>query len=193
MHSAAPSPARENITGLILAGGQGRRMAYRNKGLEPYQGIPLLEHVLKRLTTQVSGILISANADLEAYGRYAYPVLSDILKGGEPDCAFWGPLAGIHAGLVHCPTPYLAVSPCDTPNLPLDFVQTLALLGPPAYYVEQPLLCLLPTTLTPTLADFLASGERKVQHWWRSVKQAQAHNPSNQTPIKNINATSDLA
>jgi molybdopterin-guanine dinucleotide biosynthesis protein A len=164
-------------------------MGYRNKGLQEYDGKPLIEHLITRLQPQVSELMISANADLERYARYGYPVLQDTLKDEDE---FWGPLAGIHAGLLHCKTPYLAVTPCDTPFIPLDFVQTLAEMGIPAYYEEQALFCLLPTSLAPELGTYLKSGGRKVHAWWRSLEEVHLYQAAPSTPIKNINHLSDL-
>lgn len=40
---------REQITGLVLAGGRGTRMGGVDKGLQPLHGEPLAAHVLRRL------------------------------------------------------------------------------------------------------------------------------------------------
>ncbi len=112
-------PAPAAITGLILAGGAGRRMGGADKGWVVYQGTPLIESVLARLTPQVDGILISANRTLERYAALGYPVVQD------DSSDFQGPLAGILAGLAACPTPWLQLAPCDTPYFPDDLVHRL--------------------------------------------------------------------
>jgi molybdopterin-guanine dinucleotide biosynthesis protein A len=43
-----------DLTGMVLAGGEGRRMGGRDKGLEPFAGLPLVGHVVKRLEGQVT-------------------------------------------------------------------------------------------------------------------------------------------
>ncbi len=170
--------AREEITGLILAGGQGRRMGGVDKGLQPLDGEPLVRHILRRLAPQVSGVLISANRHPADYAALGAPVLPDTLPG------FPGPLAGWLAGLTHCPTPWLMTVPCDTPRFPLDCVARLAEAagrsgadvawaatweadeaGGPPRLRAQPVFCLLRRTLAPQLAAFIASGERRVGHW----------------------------
>ncbi len=112
-------PAPAAITGLILAGGAGRRMGGADKGWVVYQGTPLIESVLARLAPQVDGILISANRTLERYAALGYPVVQDASSD------FQGPLAGILAGLAACPTPWLQLAPCDTPCFPDDLVRKL--------------------------------------------------------------------
>ena len=52
---------KDGITGVILAGGQGRRMGGVDKGLQNLNGRPLVQWVLARLTPQVDTVLINAN------------------------------------------------------------------------------------------------------------------------------------
>ncbi|MGD8546878.1 MAG: NTP transferase domain-containing protein, partial [Thiohalophilus sp.] len=67
-------PRSKEITGIILAGGLARRMQGQDKGLLPYQGRPLIEHVSERLRPQVARICINTNRHLETYRAYGYPV-----------------------------------------------------------------------------------------------------------------------
>ncbi|MEF9943800.1 MAG: NTP transferase domain-containing protein, partial [Burkholderiaceae bacterium] len=87
------------ITGLILAGGQGRRMGGVDKGLQLLQGRAMVAHVIDRLRPQVGQILINANQNLARYAEFHCPVVSDAIGG------FAGPLAGLHAGLQAATTP----------------------------------------------------------------------------------------
>ena len=80
--------ATEEITGLILCGGRGSRMGGVDKGLQPYQGMPLAMHAMLRLAPQVGQMMINANRNLSAYESMGVPVWPDSL----PD--FAGPLAG---------------------------------------------------------------------------------------------------
>ena len=80
------------VTGIILAGGQGRRMGGVDKGLQPLRGKPMAAWVIERLAPQVDEILVNANQNAEAYARFGYRVVPDSLGG------FAGPLAGLHAG-----------------------------------------------------------------------------------------------
>ena len=99
------------ICGLVLAGGQGRRMGGVDKGLQPLQGRPLMQHVIDRLRPQVGSVLINANQNLALYAEFGCHVVPDRVGG------FAGPLAGLDAGL-H--------APCDSPFLPDDLVTRLA-------------------------------------------------------------------
>jgi molybdopterin-guanine dinucleotide biosynthesis protein A len=162
----------QDITGLILSGGQGLRMGGVDKGLQPWQGEPLVQHALRRLRGQVGPVLISANRNLPAYAALGAPVWSD-LEPGYP-----GPLAGLLAGLAHAHTSYVAAVPCDAPLLPLDLVARLAaaLQANDAeiamaatleagIWRPQPVFCLLRRELHGSLAQALRNGQRKAGQW----------------------------
>ena len=83
--------ARDNVTGLIYAGGRATRMGGVDKGLELFRGRPLIEAVIDRLKPQCASIVISANRNLERYAAWGYPVVRDL------DDAFAGPLAALAA------------------------------------------------------------------------------------------------
>jgi molybdopterin-guanine dinucleotide biosynthesis protein A len=164
--------AREQITGLVLAGGRGSRMGGVDKGLQNHRGLPLALHALLRLGPQVGHVMVNANRNLAAYESMGAPVWPDPL----PD--FPGPLAGLLAGLEHCETPYLVTVPCDTPDFPPDLVERLAaaLLSEGADIAmaatpedgvlrTQPVFCLLKAELSESLVRFLHEGERKVDRW----------------------------
>lgn len=109
-----------DVTGLILAGGRGSRMGSVDKGLQPFRGVPLVLHVLQRITPQVAHVMINANRNLPAYRTLCDTVVPDQIDG------FPGPLAGLQVGLSHCRTRYLVSVPCDAPFLPADLVVRLA-------------------------------------------------------------------
>jgi molybdopterin-guanine dinucleotide biosynthesis protein A len=168
-----PPAGRDVICGLILAGGQGTRMGGADKGLVEYNGRPLIEHVLDRFAPQVGALMVSANRNLDRYRAYVARVFSD----GAPG-RYDGPLAGIAAGLRHAPSPWVAVVPCDVPQLPLDLVTRLAdaiqARGATAACARaggrlQPLFVLLSVSLRVALESELASGGRAVHRWLAAV------------------------
>lgn len=164
--------AREQITGLVLAGGRGSRMGGVDKGLQDYRGVPLALHALLRLQPQVGAVMINANRNLGAYESFGVPVWPDAL----PD--YPGPLAGFLAGLEHCSTPWLATVPCDSPDFPIDLVARLATaveaeaaeIAVAATLEEgelraQPVFCLLRTELHDSLQRCTRAGQRKIDRW----------------------------
>jgi len=81
------------VVGLLLAGGQSRRMGGGDKSLRLLGGIPLLEWVIKRLRPQVDALVLNANGDPTRFAPFALPVAPDTVLG------FAGPLAGVLTGL----------------------------------------------------------------------------------------------
>ena len=165
--------AEDPITGLVLAGGAARRLQAAHpgadKGLLPLAGRPLIAWAIDNLAPQVQSLVISANRHLDNYRQLGCPVLPDRL----PDMP--GPLAGIHAALSVCPTEWLAVSACDTPFLPPDWVARLqhALTGSSAPIVyahdpdqPHPLVAVLHRSLLPSLDAFLKAGNHRVRQWY---------------------------
>tara|TARA_R110002020_G_scaffold371978_2_gene583530 strand:+ start:662 stop:1273 length:612 start_codon:yes stop_codon:yes gene_type:complete len=156
-----------DLTGMVLAGGEGRRMGGRDKGLEPFAGLPLVGHVVKRLEGQVAELLINANRNTDAYRFFADRIVEDA-EGG-----FKGPLMGIYSGMRAAKTPWLLVVPCDSPALPDDLVARMAQgIGQHDIAVAfdgerlHPVVALLRTSLADDLAATLAEGERKIDRWY---------------------------
>ena len=159
--------AIKQLTGMILAGGEGRRMGGRDKGLEPFSGLPLIAHVIQRFDGRVAELLINANRNSDAYELFADRVIEDA-EGG-----FKGPLMGIYSGLRAAKPPWLLVAPCDSPALPNDLVaRMVAGIGEHDIAVAfdgermHPVVALIRTSLADDLATTLADGERKIDRWY---------------------------
>lgn len=152
------------LTGIILAGGEGRRMDGLDKGWIELQGKPLIRHVLDRLLPQVNGCVISANRTLERYRSLQLPVVSD-------EEVYLGPLAGIAHALQHITTDYALVVPTDAPLLPLDLASRLQQALPASLVIchdgerLQPLFGLYHRSLASSILTFLESGNRKLTQW----------------------------
>src|SRR5262249_31838140 len=107
------------ITGVILAGGLGRRMGGVDKGLKVLRGKPMVAWVIERFAPQVGEVLINANQNFAGYGAFGYRVIPDEIGG------FAGPLAGLHRGLSAAKHDLVATTPCDSPFLPRDLIARL--------------------------------------------------------------------
>src|SRR5258708_26933335 len=113
-----------NIVGLLLAGGQSRRMGGGDKSLRLLAGQTLLDRVIDRVRPQVAALVLNANGDPARFARFGLPVVADSV--GD----FAGPLAGILAGLdwtaANRPDCALIASVAtDAPFLPRDLVARL--------------------------------------------------------------------
>ena len=164
-----------------------------DKGLQPLRGKPMVEHVLARLAPQVSEIIINANQNTEAYGRFGYRVIGDDIAG------FAGPLAGLHAGLKAARNPLVVTVPCDSPFLPSDLVSRLysslkendlavAKTGDQAH----PVFALVKKTLFKNLEGFLAGGGRKIDAWYGSLKFVEVLFDDEADAFRNINTLEEL-
>lgn len=181
------------ITGIVLAGGRGRRMGGVDKGLQLLHGRPLVAHVIERLAPQVHEIIVNANQNLAAYGAFGYRVVADELGG------FAGPLAGLHAGLGAARCALAATVPCDSPFLPADLVSRLAAaLGENDLAVAKtgdqphPVFCLVRTELRNHLGAFLAAGGRKIDAWYASLRVAEVPFDDEAEAFRNINTIEEL-
>jgi molybdopterin-guanine dinucleotide biosynthesis protein A len=184
------------VTGLILAGGQGRRMGGVDKGLQLLRGKPMVEWVLERLRPQVAEVVINANQHQAEYARYGCRVVADEVGG------FAGPLAGLHAGLKANVHPFLVTVPCDSPFLPRDLVSRLhaALVSNHADLAvaktgdqPHPVFALVRESLAPHLAQFLAAGGRKIDAWYAALKVVEVPFDDEAEAFSNINTRDELS
>lgn len=112
---------KRNIEGIVLSGGEGRRMGGADKGLVAFMGLPLAQRAVLRLSSQVGAVKVSAARNLDVYAQWGCPVVPDAGNTRE------GPLAGVLAAMTQCTAAFLAVVPCDAPLFPEDLVERLAL------------------------------------------------------------------
>ncbi len=193
-----------SITGLVLAGGMGRRMESRDKGLVAFRGKPMVAHVIERFAPQVRDLIINANRNIDTYAAFGHRVVSDEVSG------FAGPLAGLHAGLRACNATHagasaherqwLATVPCDSPFLPPDLVQRLfdaatkenaEIAVAVSEGFAQPVFALYDTSLVENLEAFLNAGERKIDKWTATHRVANVIFDDAQA-FANINTIDEL-
>ena len=184
------------IFGVILAGGQGRRMGGADKAFLTLVGRPLIAHVLERLEPQVDRVLISANGDPARFAGLSCEVIAD----DRPQ----GPLSGVLAALQRAAAlgaTHLVSVPVDTPFLPGDLVPQLLLAaegGPEGLALacdatgDHPATAVWPVALAPALAAFLATGEAKVTRFTDAHHAARARF-ADTAAFLNLNSPEDLA
>ena len=190
---------KDQITGLILAGGRAQRMGGIDKGLIPFHGKPLIESAITRLKTQVGPLLINANRNITKYASYGFPVLMDETTD------FSGPLAGFSVGLKNCITPYLLTSPCDSPLLPIDLAEKMMVEIKSGKFDlvyastkdangkiwAQPVFCLMRSTLKDSLTSFLGTGNLKIDRWFLNLRSSTVIFEDEQA-FANINTPEEL-
>ena len=193
------APPRAAITGVVLAGGLGRRMGADrdgdDKGLRPFRGRPMVEHVIERLAPQVGALAINANRNAAAWRAYGLPVFPDRIDG------FAGPLAGLQAAMHAVDTPWIVTAPCDSPFLPTDLVERLGQACRSAQRriavartgdQPHPVFMLVDRSLRPELDAFLAGGRRRIDAW--STPLGAVEVPfEDEAAFRNINTLEDIA
>ncbi|MGH8750719.1 MAG: molybdenum cofactor guanylyltransferase MobA [Burkholderiales bacterium] len=185
----------QKITGVVLAGGQGRRMGSVDKGLTLLKGQSFVELALLRFAPQVDEVLINANQNLEQYARFGHRVIPDAIGG------FAGPLAGLHRGLMEAGHEWVATVPCDSPFLPLDLVQRLycglekaqaQLAVARTFDQAHPVFCLCRRDVRDHLNAFLNSGGRKIDAWYATLKVVEIAFDDEAAAFSNINTQDEL-
>ena len=196
------------VAGVLLAGGQSRRMGGGDKCLRPLAGRPILAHVIDRARAQVGPLVLNANGDPARFADFGLPVVADVVAD------FAGPLAGVLTGLewaaANAPDcTHVASFACDAPFLPADLVARLS-----AALTEQgtdlacaasqgrshPVFGLWPVRLAGDLRRAMVEDEiRKVDIWTSRFRLATVEFPMTETsvgpldPFFNANRPDDLA
>jgi molybdopterin-guanine dinucleotide biosynthesis protein A len=192
MHASSPTVPypRDSITGLVLAGGLGRRMGGEDKGLVLLGGRPMVAHVIDTLRPQVGSIVVNANRNRDRYAAFGHPVIADAIGG------YQGPLAGVLTALQVCRTEFLVTAPCDAPLVASDLVARLhaACVSAAADLAvasdgerRQPVFLLLRASLAPSLEAYLAGGDRKVDLWLGQLRVAEADLRDRPDTFVNVN------
>ena len=181
------------VSGIVLAGGQGRRMGGVDKGLQPLRGRPMIEWVLERLAPQVSEVILNANQNIGRYAKYGHRVVRDEVGG------FAGPLAGLHAGLKAAAQPLVVTVPCDSPFLPGDLVSRLRnslqqnqLAVAKTGEQPHPVFSLMKRDVRESLEAFLAQGGRKIDAWYAALKVVEVNFDDEADAFRNINTLEEL-
>jgi molybdopterin-guanine dinucleotide biosynthesis protein A len=195
------------INGIILSGGQGKRLGKQDKGLTMLANRPLIAYVIDSFSTQVGSIFISANQNINEYEKFGYEVLEDSVGGYD---GFAGPLAGL---LVAMRGAFLSLNnepngceavvvvPCDAPLLPKDLVSRLEEVAGNTKSLAviphdgtrlQPLFGLYRPQTLSSLEEFLKSGQRKVGIWVESLSPEVVDFSDQPVAFLNINSPEEL-
>ena len=111
-----------NNSAIILAGGRGKRLGYKEKALIPINDKPIIEHTIEILEGVVNEIIVSVRDDgqkqlLEEYTTGRIVVVDKYVDAG--------PLAGILEGLGAAGGEYVFVVACDMPFINIGVVEFL--------------------------------------------------------------------
>ena len=189
------SASNLKLAGVILAGGQGRRMGGVDKGLRELRGKPMVEWVMERFAPQVDEVLINANQNLDIYARFGHRVIPDEIGG------FAGPLAGLQRGLSEARHPLVATAPCDSPFLPFDLVARLgaalsaqqgATRGRAHRRSAASGVLPVPARRAAASDAVFAGGGRKIDAWYATLRVAEVAFDDEPEAFSNINTLEEL-
>lgn len=194
-------PSSTKPIGVILAGGRGNRLGGTDKGLIQVNGRHLVELCIDNIGNQVSGIVISANRNLDIYRKFADIVIVD----ASPH--YSGPLSGILSAMEYLKKKAsilrgdLLTVPCDMPLLPTDLVARFyktrsgcdmdrAVIAYDGHRI-QPLCSLLPLSAQSSLDTFISAGNCRAMDWMHSIDALIADFSSDSGKFINVNTPDD--
>ena len=196
-------PPEPNICGLLLAGGQSRRMGGGDKCLMELGGQTLLRRLIATAAPQVAPLVLNTNSDPALFRDYGLPIAPDVVDG------YAGPLAGVLTGLEwaaanapHCD--WVASFASDAPFAPTDLVSRMRtaieredsdMACASSAGRDHPVFALWPVRLAAELrAAVVTEGVRKVDTWTARYTLARAEfGTADGDPFFNINRPEDLA
>lgn len=174
-----------NLCGVLLAGGQSRRMGGGDKCLQPLGGRPLLARIIERARPQVGPLVINANGDPARFADFGLPVVPDSIGG------FAGPLAGVLSGMEwarqNAPDcPWIVTFAGDAPFFPRELAarftqvredQGVDIVCAASGGRDHPVFALWPVALADSLRAAMEAGVRKVDVFTADHRLARANWP----------------
>ena len=193
----------EIIPCVILAGGKGRRMGGKEKGLINLLDRPLISYVLEKVSGKAAPIALNINTNFEKFKNFGYEILEDPFKG------HLGPLVGILASLnwaKNIKQKWVLTLPCDTPFLPQNLIESLLkvknenpdldLVVAKSRGFNHPVIALWKTDNNLILKKAIEEGIRKIDIFTSQLKTIHVNfdeiDKSKSDPFTNLNSPKDL-
>jgi len=162
--------SKEDITGIILAGGKSSRMG-KDKGLCDFRGKELVSYAIETLRPLCGNLMISANYYPEKYAAYNLPVIADDIKN-------IGPMGGILTCLKRSQTQHNLVLSCDTPFVTqalfqqlIDAVQKDQVVAPAHHtFLVEPLSAYYNTNVIGDMEQAVNEGNYKMLDFIKTVR-----------------------
>lgn len=156
------------VTGVILAGGESRRMG-SDKSLLPVAGARFIDHVYQRMASLFDEVIIVTNSP-ELYSEIPCRTVPDIYYAQ-------GSLAGVHSGLAHAKSEKIFVVGCDMPFINPDVVREICshaaegdLVIPHSSSGHEPLHALYSKECLPAMEHVLDAGLKRILLFFDQVK-----------------------
>lgn len=199
--TALAEASQTGVVGVIIAGGQARRLGGGDKTLLHVGERSMLERVIERLENQTSRLILNANGDTERFASFGLPIVSDALP------TFGGPMFGLLAGMTwaqrNTDARWIVTAPSDAPFLPADLVTRLAAGLDDAEVAVcrsggrlHPIIALWSVALADKLEAWLSTQPQRAAHAWLATRRWSAVDFDAQggvDPFFNVNTPDDLA
>ena len=183
----------QEVTGVILCGGQGRRLGGVEKPLIRVSDKALVEYVIESLRPQVSRILLSMGANSEGYQDFG----CDLIPDASP---YEGPLGGLVSCFEAVTSDWIQTCPGDAPWTAPDLVERLSddavkrdIAVAHDGQQRHNLTMLIRRDQASSLARFFGEGGRAVHHWLDAEGIPSTDLSDIASSFVNINTPSDLA
>jgi molybdopterin-guanine dinucleotide biosynthesis protein A len=156
------------VSVILLAGGKSRRMG-RNKALLPWHGVPLIQHIVERLTEVSRDILLVTNTPQE-YAFLNLPMVPDVVPNG-------GSLVGLYSGLEAIRHPWGLVMACDVPFVNTDLLSYMLSLREGYQAVvpvmgdrHEPLHALYHKSCLPAMRRHIDAGDKRIISFYPEIR-----------------------
>lgn len=178
----------EAITGIILAGGKSTRMG-TDKGLMPFRGKPMIQHIINPMAKICERILVVSENSM--YGMFGF----ELIKDEKPD---YGPVMGILSGLRQSTTDRNLILSCDAPFVGFNLMKELVLKSDGANVVAacssegiHPLIAVYDRDCISVFEQAVASGEHRMRTVLKKLNVEELV-VKNENLVRNLNAKEDL-
>ena len=161
---------REEITGIILAGGRSSRLG-KDKGLCTLKGKSLVSYAVGILKPLCGDLMISANRFAEKYAAFGFPVIPDQVED-------IGPMGGIYSCLKKSKTRHNLLLSCDTPFVSTDVFRLLlkeaedfqVVCPANEAFLPEPLSAYYNTNILGDLEDAIRQNEYKMMRFFKRIR-----------------------
>ena len=181
------------VDGLILAGGQSRRMG-QDKASLLVANKTLVSYEIEMMSPEVNQLIIARGEQPPVGAEHKVSIIKDFYNTSE------GPLSGLLAAMQMSSADYLWVMTCDNYGFTAEIKHTLceAIENSDAdiAYLQidgrlQPLLAMINTQLKESLLVYLEQGDRSVMRWYRTLNTIVVDVSPDSVFYSNINTPDD--
>ena len=158
------------FTGVILAGGQSKRFAGRNKAVIKVGGLRILDRIFRVFNDLFEEVILVTNSPL-LYLEWNAIIVSDLFPVRSA-------LTGIHAGLFFASYPHAFFSACDTPFVKKELIESiisciepkLDIVVPETSAGLEPLCAAYSKKRIPVIEKHLEKNKLKIQNIFKGAR-----------------------